>query len=119
MIKGSPLKLNKFPSQHQNPVGKLGMGFDSEIKVQGPKAVNEDGLVPQEPIPLVDLNLPIPPIPILVGDDDKVEQVPVPVLAQLAQAITNLAHSTARPTPIPAPVPTPVQPPSTSIQTKV
>ncbi|KAF8334589.1 uncharacterized protein EI90DRAFT_3014876 [Cantharellus anzutake] len=33
MVKGSPLKLNKFPSQHQNPVGKLGMGFDSEIKV--------------------------------------------------------------------------------------
>ncbi|KAF8319909.1 uncharacterized protein EI90DRAFT_3132219 [Cantharellus anzutake] len=42
------------------------------------KAVNEDGLVPHEPVPLVDLNLPIPPIPNLVGDDDEVEQVPVP-----------------------------------------
>ncbi|KAF8322402.1 uncharacterized protein EI90DRAFT_3130962 [Cantharellus anzutake] len=67
------------------------------------EAVNEDGLVPHEPVPLVDLNLPIPPIPNLVGDDDEVEQVPVPVLTQLAQAITSLARSTAHPTPIPAP----------------
>ncbi len=31
-VKGSPLKLNKSPSQHQNPLGKLGMGFDSETR---------------------------------------------------------------------------------------
>ncbi|KAF8325611.1 uncharacterized protein EI90DRAFT_3128459 [Cantharellus anzutake] len=36
------------------------------------EVVDEDGLVPHEPIPLIDLNLPI-----LVGDNDKVEQVPV------------------------------------------
>ncbi|KAF8344266.1 uncharacterized protein EI90DRAFT_3115015 [Cantharellus anzutake] len=75
------------------------------------EAVDEDGLVPHEPVPLVDLNLPISPIPILVGDDDKAEQVPVPVLTQLAQAITYLARSTACPAPIPVPVPAPVQPP--------
>ena len=37
MVKGNPLKLNKSPSQHQNPVGKLGMGFDNEIRWWGPK----------------------------------------------------------------------------------
>ncbi|KAF8336991.1 uncharacterized protein EI90DRAFT_3119310 [Cantharellus anzutake] len=85
------------------------------------EAVDEDGLVPHEPVPLVDLNLPIPPIPILVGDNDEVEQVPVPVLTQLAQAITYLARSTARPAPIPVLIPAPIQPPtpSTSLQTKV
>ena len=30
MAKGSPLEINKSPSQHQNPVGKLGMRFDIE-----------------------------------------------------------------------------------------
>ncbi|KAF8321930.1 uncharacterized protein EI90DRAFT_3131373 [Cantharellus anzutake] len=84
---------------------------DSAVFVE---AVNEDGLVPHEPVP-------IPPIPILVGDDDEVEQVPVPVLTQFTQAITHLARSTACPTPIPVPVPAPVQPPtpSTSLRTKV
>ena len=89
---------------------------DSAVLVE---AVNADGLVPHEPVPLVDPNLLIPPNPILVGDDNGVEQVPVPVLAQLAQAITNLARSTARPAPIPLPVPLHPPPPSTSIQTKV
>ncbi|KAF8326205.1 uncharacterized protein EI90DRAFT_3128128 [Cantharellus anzutake] len=78
------------------------------------EAVDEDGLVRHEPIPLIDLNLPIPPIPILIGDNDEVEQVPVLVLAQLAQAITYLACSTARPTLVPVPVPAPMQPPTPS-----
>ena len=32
MAKGSPLETNNSPSQHQNPVGKLGMGFKNEVK---------------------------------------------------------------------------------------
>ncbi|KAF8309950.1 uncharacterized protein EI90DRAFT_3140083 [Cantharellus anzutake] len=46
---------------------------DSAVFVE---AVNEDGLVPHEPIPLIDLNLPIPPVPILnraETDDSGVE----------------------------------------------
>ena len=36
-VMGSPMKHNNSPSQHQNPVGKLGMGFDNEIKWKRPK----------------------------------------------------------------------------------
>ena len=79
------------------------------------EAVDDDGLVPDGPVPLIDQVLPIPPVPILVGDDDaQVEQVPVLVLAQLAQAITTLACSVIHPTPILVPAPVPIHPPALS-----